>query len=144
VDFSTNTLLLTWRHAGFRIELHQPPNHSDPSDEGIWLGYRLYDDLWACATGADPLVFTGHDLGVAEDITDLPLALNAVNALCGFFSRQPGDISDAYFAPYTREQLAWRDARARYLTPRFTHGVDVKAGPQLQTPSSHVETGVSP
>jgi hypothetical protein len=110
MHFSIDTLLRTWCRAGFRIELH----HTSMQNKHTWrLGYLLYDDVWATATGADPLIFTGDDLTVATPV-DIP---HAVSALCAYLSFQDGEISPSYFRQYTPNQLAWRDARAGQLAP---------------------------
>ncbi len=52
----------TWCHNGFRIELG--PSWRPAPTGMAWWSYRLLDDAWASGTGADPLIFSGDDLGV--------------------------------------------------------------------------------
>jgi hypothetical protein len=119
--FGTDTLLRTWQRDGFRIELHRTQAHPLPSDDDTWVGYRVYDDTWAAATGSDPLIFSGNDLGVLGPTIDLP---QAINALCGYFGYRTSDMADRYFNPYTAAQLSWRDARAGALARWCVHGAD--------------------
>ena len=134
MNFTDHTLIRTWHGEGFRIELHQSPH--PPAPDCWWAAYRVFDDDWAGQTGCDAMIFAGDDLNGIGTVLDPP---TAVSALCDYLSLQPDDVDAGYFRAYTREQLAWRDARASTLARYGSHptppGADTDAPPRWRPPS---------
>lgn len=62
-------------------------------------------------------IFEGYDFCSGSNAKPTIEALShAAGCLLGFLTLRPGDVEEDYFAEYTPQQLAWRDAFAEEMS----------------------------